>query len=268
MATEALRLLLAQHNLVQMGTRQQLVSRLETHFNNSPANALMATVTSSSAITLPQEELAQIISSIIDEKVAARQDGSQQHNQSQLVPNPHVGSLALVPSLPTHNPTQNGGQVNNTTSSQAFPAFSPSDGGQQQQQGAATSPKAFLAFNSSSEREHNNHKASPHCRKPSLPSTHLAKANNNNKHHHTTANWYVYDVEFRPRASHNLSLNWEERDVQLYLDTFTGLPNSGCLLEHPCPPLWLGLLWMKWQGLYFFDMVLPFGLRSTPFLFD
>ena len=31
MATEALRLLLAQHNLVQTGTRQQLVARLETH---------------------------------------------------------------------------------------------------------------------------------------------------------------------------------------------------------------------------------------------
>ena len=36
--------------------------------------------------------------------------------------------------------------------------------------------------------------------------------------------WYVYDVEFRRRASHNLSKKWGERDVQLYLDTFTGLP--------------------------------------------
>lgn len=40
--------------------------------------------------------------------------------------------------------------------------------------------------------------------------------------------WYVYDVEFRRRASHNLSVKWGERDVQLYLDTFTGLPKSGC----------------------------------------
>ena len=40
--------------------------------------------------------------------------------------------------------------------------------------------------------------------------------------------WYVYDVEFRRCASHNLSLKWGERDVQLYLDTFTGLPKSGC----------------------------------------
>ena len=38
--------------------------------------------------------------------------------------------------------------------------------------------------------------------------------------------WYVYDVEFRRRASHNLSKKWGERDVQLYLDTFTGLPKS------------------------------------------
>ena len=28
------------------------------------------------------------------------------------------------------------------------------------------------------------------------------------------------------------------------------------------------LLGMKWEGLYFFDMTLPFVLRSAPFLFD
>ena len=28
------------------------------------------------------------------------------------------------------------------------------------------------------------------------------------------------------------------------------------------------LLGMKWEGLYFFDMVLPFGLHSAPFLFN
>ena len=31
--------------------------------------------------------------------------------------------------------------------------------------------------------------------------------------------WYLYDMEFRRRASHNLSINWGQRDVQLYLDT-------------------------------------------------
>ena len=40
--------------------------------------------------------------------------------------------------------------------------------------------------------------------------------------------WYVYDLEFRRRASHNLSTKWGERDVQLYLNTFTDLPKSGC----------------------------------------
>ena len=40
--------------------------------------------------------------------------------------------------------------------------------------------------------------------------------------------WYVCDVKFRRCASHNLSAKWGERDVQLYLDTFTGLPKSGC----------------------------------------
>ena len=38
--------------------------------------------------------------------------------------------------------------------------------------------------------------------------------------------WYVYDVEFRRCASHDLSKKWGERDVQLYLDTFTGLPKA------------------------------------------
>ena len=38
--------------------------------------------------------------------------------------------------------------------------------------------------------------------------------------------WYLYDMEFRRRASHNLSINWGQRDVQLYLDTFTGVPKA------------------------------------------
>ena len=38
--------------------------------------------------------------------------------------------------------------------------------------------------------------------------------------------WYLYDMEFRRRASHNLSINWGQRDFQLYLDTFTGVPKA------------------------------------------
>jgi len=103
MATEALRLLLAQHNLVQMGTRQQLVTRLETHLNNSLSGVVTITDTLSSTNTLPQEELAQIIS-LIDEKLAAQKDGGQQHNR--LVPTPHTGSHLTVPSPPTPSPSQ------------------------------------------------------------------------------------------------------------------------------------------------------------------
>ena len=38
--------------------------------------------------------------------------------------------------------------------------------------------------------------------------------------------WYLYDMEFRRRASHNLSINWGQGDVQLYLDTFTSIPKA------------------------------------------
>jgi len=145
-ATEALRLLLAQHNLVQMGTRQQLVTRLETHLNNSPSGVVTITDTSSTN-TLPQEELAQIISSLIDEKLAARKDGGQQHNR--LVPTPHTGSHLTVPSPPMPSPTQDGGQPQQqsvTTLPPAFHAFNPSDGGQQHQS-IGTPLSASPAFN-------------------------------------------------------------------------------------------------------------------------
>ena len=57
MATEALHLLLAQHNLFQTRTRQQLVIHLEAHVNNSPSDGITVTDTSSSTNTLPHEEL-------------------------------------------------------------------------------------------------------------------------------------------------------------------------------------------------------------------
>ena len=90
MASEALRLLLAQHNLVQTGTCQHLNARLETHLNNSLSGVVTVTDTSSSTNTLPQEELAQIISLLIDEKLTIWQDSSQKHNH--LVPTPHTRS--------------------------------------------------------------------------------------------------------------------------------------------------------------------------------
>ena len=120
MATEALRLLLAQHNLVQTGTRQQLVARLETHFNNPPPAGVTVADTSSTN-TLPQQELAQIISSLIDEKLAARQDGGQPNQQHNwLAPTPHTGSYSTIPSPPAPSATQDGGQP-----SQRFPCLQP-----------------------------------------------------------------------------------------------------------------------------------------------
>ena len=38
--------------------------------------------------------------------------------------------------------------------------------------------------------------------------------------------WYLYDMEFRRTPSQNLSINWGQGDVQLYLDTLTGIPKA------------------------------------------
>ena len=176
MATEALRLLLAQHNLVQTGTRQQLVARLETHFNNPPPAGVTVADTSSTN-TLPQQELAQIISSLIDEKLAARQDGGQPNQQHNwLAPTPHTGSYSTIPSPPAPSATQDGGQPSQQQSvaapPPAFHAFNPSDGGQQQQQSVATPPPAFPTFNPSDPA--NVAALHPDFRQPSLAS-HLTK---------------------------------------------------------------------------------------------
>ena len=87
---------------------------------------------------------------MIEEKLAARQDSGQQHNQ--LVPSPHTGSHFTVPSPPTPSSTQDGGQPQQqsvATLPPAIHAFSPSSGSQQQQQSVATPPPVFPAFNPS-----------------------------------------------------------------------------------------------------------------------
>ena len=289
MATKALCLLLAQHNLVQMGTRQQLVARLETHFNNPPSAGVTVTDTSSSN-TLPQQELAQIISSLINKKLAARQDGGQQNNW--LAPTPPTGSHLTVPSPHTPSCTQDGSQPRQqsvATLPPAFHAFNPSDGSQQQQQSVATLPPAFHAFNPSDPANITAHH--PDFRQPLLAS-HLTKttmtditngeyvdcatllpisslleeARKSQLHLQVGAQGLTIPLPAtskRPKITSiekwldafaifssvlvsmypsratafiayqqlirdNLSLNWGERDVQLYLDTFTGLPNSCC----------------------------------------
>ena len=40
--------------------------------------------------------------------------------------------------------------------------------------------------------------------------------------------WLSYDIDFRRKAAGNLSLNWGERDTQLYLMKFTGQAKSCC----------------------------------------
>ena len=78
MATEPLRLLLAQHNLTQTGTRQQLIVRLEANQevpNPQSGSDVSLNRTVQDSNLAPQAELAQLIASIIDEKLASRQDG-------------------------------------------------------------------------------------------------------------------------------------------------------------------------------------------------
>lgn len=54
--------------------------------------------------------------------------------------------------------------------------------------------------------------------------------------------WYSYDVDFRRKAAKKPFLNWGERDLQLYLDKFTGLARTACFscgsadhLAESCP---------------------------------
>ena len=54
--------------------------------------------------------------------------------------------------------------------------------------------------------------------------------------------WYAYDIEFRKRAAKIPGVNWGQRDMQLYLDKFTGLAQVSCFtcgsadhLAEDCP---------------------------------
>ena len=305
MATEPLRLLLAQHNLTQTGTRQQLIARLEANQevpNPQSGSDVSLNRTVQDSNLAPQAELAQLIASIIDEKLASRQDGGHpQTPRGTTCATPREGH-AVEPS-PT--PLQDGCQQ--------------LQDGRQQQQSLPTPQSAFPALPQPGALFNASNPVTvaallPDFRQPSIAS-HLTKTTTtaitngqyvdfatllpisslledalnsqlkrkvgeqgltiplpsaSKRPKITTINkwldafaifssvlvasypscataliayqqlirdtarkfpgmsWYVYDVEFRRRASHNLSLNWGERDVQLYLDTFTGLQTSGC----------------------------------------
>ena len=54
--------------------------------------------------------------------------------------------------------------------------------------------------------------------------------------------WYAYDIKFRKRVAKNPGVNWGQRDMQLYLDKFTGLAQDSCFscgsadhLAEDCP---------------------------------
>ncbi|KAL9977625.1 hypothetical protein ACROYT_G015051 [Oculina patagonica] len=139
MATEALRLLLAQYNLTQTGTRQQLIARLEANQevpNPQSGSDVPVIRTVQDSTLAPQAELAQLIASIIDEKLASQQDGGHlQIPRATTRATPREGH-AVEPSL---TPFQDGRQQLQDGRQQL-------QDGRQQQQSLPTPQSAFPAL--------------------------------------------------------------------------------------------------------------------------
>ena len=310
MSTKALRLVLGEHHLQQTGNRRELISRLEAHTLGQRQRPANIPATSNVADTIPRDELAALIASIVEEKMNRPlnqdrqdgQDGGAENTRPSLPPNPR-------PSTSLSQPLQDGGQPGEQQLAERDrqPGSLPA---------SFLSPSSLYSASNSLDVSDPTHVASlhPDFRQPSLAS-HLTKAtstaitngeyvdfasllplsslltdtinsqlnlkvgdqgltiplpSSSKRPKITTIEkwldafaiyfavivsahpsravdliayqqlirdtarkfpgmaWYVYDVEFRRRASHNLSVRWGERDVQLYLDTFTGLPKSGC----------------------------------------
>ena len=87
------------------------------------------------------------------------------------------------------------------------------------------------------------------------------------KHHSTSVNAHISPTDY--------SLHYISVDNAISIIQSLG---QGCFMSKldiksafrniPVHPSNWELLGMKWQGLYYFDTVLPFGLRSAPYLFD
>ena len=87
------------------------------------------------------------------------------------------------------------------------------------------------------------------------------------KHHSTSVNAHISPSDY--------SLHYITVDNAISIIQNLG---QGCFMSKldiksafrniPVHPLDWELLGMKWQGMYYFDTVLPFGLRSAPYLFD
>ena len=111
MSTEALRLLLGEHHLQQIGNRRKLISRLEAHTLDQQQRPANIPATSNVADAVPRDELAALIASIVEEKVNRSlnqdrqdgQDGGTENTRPSLPPNP-------LPSTSLPQPLQDGGQ--------------------------------------------------------------------------------------------------------------------------------------------------------------
>ena len=87
------------------------------------------------------------------------------------------------------------------------------------------------------------------------------------KHRPTSVNAHI------PPESYSLQYIKVDHAIAILQDLGPGcfmskLDIKSAFRNVPVHPSDWELLGMKWEGLYFFDMVLPFGLRSAPFLFD
>ena len=87
------------------------------------------------------------------------------------------------------------------------------------------------------------------------------------KHRSTSVNAHI------PPESYSLQYIKVDHAIAILQDLGPGcfmskLDIKSAFRNVPVHPSDWELLGMKWEGLYFFDMVLPFGLRSAPFLFD
>ena len=111
MSTEALCLLLGEHHLQQAGNRRELISRLEAHTLGQRQRPANIPVTSNVADTVPRDEVAALIASIVEKKMNRPlnqdrpdgQDGGAENTRPSLPPSPR-------PSTWLPQPLQDGGQ--------------------------------------------------------------------------------------------------------------------------------------------------------------
>ena len=87
------------------------------------------------------------------------------------------------------------------------------------------------------------------------------------KHHPTSVNAHI------PPESYSLQYIKVDHAIAILQDLSPGCFTSKLEIKStfryvPVHSSDWELLGMKWEGLHFFDMVLHFGLRSSPFLFD